>query len=350
MRRRERGRPLIAIISPNPTSRVGGVERFCHTLADTVRSHGWRAALVGPTVRPRERLGRLGLHPLMLSRSAMRAATALRADVVVTNGFLGGPGDASRVHVYHGTLPTHAIHGAPRPSLFTARLAVSGGLAEAWAGRGAVRVAVSDTAAAEVRRLYRMHVEHVVPNGIDTQLFAPGDRGQARDALGLDDRAMYALFVGRPEYRKGADLTPAAASAGFTLLSAGSQPPAGARPLGVLSETQMALAYRAVDCVLFPTRYEACSFVVLEALATGVPLITTNTGWMRSFLASNPAYMRYIVQPNEADIVRGLREAVGSDTTEFRRIARDAVVAQCGLATFHERWLGILERIVRAKA
>src|SRR5450755_795705 len=105
MRRRERGRPLIAIISPNPTSRVGGVERFCHTLADTVRSHGWRAALVGPTVRPRERLGRLGLHPLMLSRSAMRAATALRADVVVTNGFLGGPGDASRVHVYHGTLP-----------------------------------------------------------------------------------------------------------------------------------------------------------------------------------------------------------------------------------------------------
>ena len=39
------------------------------------------------------------------------------------------------------------------------------------------------------------------------------------------------------------------------------------------------MLYAACDCVVFPTQYEACSYVVLEALASGVPLVTTEVGW-----------------------------------------------------------------------
>jgi glycosyltransferase involved in cell wall biosynthesis len=105
-------------------------------------------------------------------------------------------------------------------------------------------------------------VDAVIPNGVDTNLFAPGTRLQARDRLGLDSSERFALFVGRFEHRKGADVVPEACrKAGFTLLVAGSGAPSSARSLGVLSPADLAHAYRAADCVVLPSRYEACSFL-----------------------------------------------------------------------------------------
>ena len=131
-------------------------------------------------------------------------------------------------------------------------------------------------------RLYRQKVDAVIPNGVDVDLFHPGDRRAARAELGWDADAPIALFVGRMEYRKGADLLAEGvpAQAATVSPSPGPRHPTARWVSACLRPERLAVAYRAASCVLFPTRYEACSYVVLEALASGVPLVTTTAGWM----------------------------------------------------------------------
>ncbi len=70
--------------------------------------------------------------------------------------------------------------------------------------------------------------------------------------------------------------------------------------------------------MLFPTRYEACSYVVLEALASGVPLVTTTAGWMGEFLAGCPAYAPLIVTPDVP--------SVASTLSRLNRLPLDAAL------------------------
>jgi glycosyltransferase involved in cell wall biosynthesis len=339
------GAPVVAILSPDPSSNLGGVERFCHNLAGVVKARGWIPVIVGPEQIPSLPAKMRPFYPFMLSASAIRAAEDVSADLVISNGFLGAATTAPRIHVYHGVLPLHALHSARRPSKLTMRLAF-GGVAEARAGHGASRVAVSARTASEVSRVYRLSSHHVIPNGVDTVMFSAGDKRAAREALGLSADARYSLFVGRSEYRKGADLLRAAGVAGFDLIAAGASAPEGARALGPLPPSQMALAYRAADCVLFPTRYEACSFVVLEALAVGVPLITTDRGWMNTLLERLPEYRHFIVRPREREIVQALKRLETDDTQEMRASARKLIESECSLSPFGRRWIEAMEMTI----
>jgi glycosyltransferase involved in cell wall biosynthesis len=65
---------------------------------------------------------------------------------------------------------------------------------------------------------------------------------------------------------------------------AGSPWPALAQELGLAKRvhfldfrTDLAHLMRASDCFVFPSRYEACALVLVEALASGLPVITAKT-------------------------------------------------------------------------
>ena len=94
--------------------------------------------------------------------------------------------------------------------------------------------------------------------------------------------------------------SPAPRAAGWELLHAGAPALDGARHLGLLEPEQLADAYAAANCLLFPTRYEACSYVLLEALASGTPAVTTRVGWTRTLLRELPAYEALCVRPDVA--------------------------------------------------
>ncbi|MDK8181193.1 glycosyltransferase family 4 protein [Paenibacillus sp. UMB4589-SE434] len=75
---------------------------------------------------------------------------------------------------------------------------------------------------------------------------------------------------------------------------------------GSWSEEQLAALYNTADCYVLPTRGEGWSLTVMEAMASGLPVITTNwsahldfmndsNGYLiqvQGFVASNPAYPR----------------------------------------------------------
>lgn len=341
--------PHAVIVSPEPDNPAGGTERMCTLLAGVLRDAGWRVSIVGPERGPKRWQFRIGIGYLVSSRSAMLAATKLNPDLIITNGLLGMGSSrrTPRIHVYHGTMvgnTSGAAGGLPRRE--RVRRTLGAGISEAVAGRGATVISVAEETAREVRRFYRVKTDAVIPNGIDTTVFRPRSRSQARERLGLAPDGRYCLFVGRMDYGKGADLLVAACrEANFDLLIAGSEGAPGARHLGVLTPESLADAYSAVDCVLFPSHYEACSYVVLEALACGVPLLTTEVGWMPTFLRAVPEYKALCVQPNHDDIVTRLRQLADLDTDQLTSRAREWVAEHNSLESYAEHWRDLLLQI-----
>jgi glycosyltransferase involved in cell wall biosynthesis len=338
-----------AIISPDPSSDSGGVERTCTLLSGVLQQQGWDTTIVGPGSWPGKWHFRAGVDYLSASCSATVAARAQQPDLIISNGYLGmgRSRQTPRIHVYHGTMvgDTRA-EGPAIPRREHLRRTVAAGVCEAIAGRATRLVAVSDAVATEARRYYGAHADAVIPNGIDTNSFAPRDRTQARARLKLKADARMALFVGRIQHRKGGDLiAEAVAGAGYELMVAGATAVPGAHHLGLLTPAELPEAYAAADCVVFPSRYEACSLVILEALACGRPLLTTRIGWMQTLLQAVPAYDALCVNPTVADLTARLIALDSIDTADLSARARSFVLANNSLERYAERWRTLIDSV-----
>jgi glycosyltransferase involved in cell wall biosynthesis len=334
------------LVSP-AVGNAGGVERTSDLLRRALEARDWRVEILTPAEQPPRWASRAGVSPLWSSRRLM--ADVPPGDLMISSSSFGlwAPEGLPRIHVFHGTLIEHTIRGdLDLPLRERARRAFGSVLAEGGAGRAATRVAVSESAAREVKRWFREDVDEVIPNGVDTNVFRPRDRGEARRRFGLEPDGRYALFVGRTEARKGADLLlPSCIGAGYELLVAGASTLDGGRELGMLSPEETAWAYAAADCVLFPTRYEACSWVVLEALASGTPLVTTRVGWMETFLREVPDYRALCVWPDIDDIAARLESLPGEDHSALTAAARAWMERNGSYAVFAERWGALAERV-----
>jgi glycosyltransferase involved in cell wall biosynthesis len=109
----------------------------------------------------------------------------------------------------------------------------------------------------------------VLPCGPDLTRFGPQPRGEARHALGLDPDGRYLLFPAnptRPEKRhdRAAEI---AAACDAMLLTGGSIEP-----------ERMPLWINAANAVLVTSDYEGFGMVAVEALACGVPVLSTPVG------------------------------------------------------------------------
>ncbi len=124
---------------------------------------------------------------------------------------------------------------------------------------------------------------HLVRNGVELRRFQNPNRAAARRRFGLHDDDFVLLFVGSGWERKGLPwlLTFMAAHSDDPHLKLlvvtrdrmrGSVPP-NVILTGALHDVEF--AYAAADLLTFLPIYEPCSNVVSEALATGIPVITT---------------------------------------------------------------------------
>lgn len=182
----------------------------------------------------------------------------------------------------------------------------------------------------------RVVVNH---NGIDTDLHAPLPDPAARAALraryGLPADRPVVLFVGRLVPKKGYDLVMAAARDGWTTLIVGEgagsppSPPAGVVLFGAAGREQLVDLYRLSDVFVFPAVGEIFTLVMQEAMASGLPVVTTD----------DPAYAEYGLDRNRMGFVARHAAAIGDEVGAILASpARAAAMAAYSRALAVERF------------
>jgi glycosyltransferase involved in cell wall biosynthesis len=159
--------------------------------------------------------------------------------------------------------------------------------------RRAARVlTVSERSKGDLVDLYGTDPEKIVvtPNGVDP-VFAPGPNGGSGG---------YLLYVGAIQARKDPlGALAAAESAGLRLVVVGPErDPALARELerggaelrGYLDTPQLAEAYREAAALVLPSRYEGFGLPVLEAMASGTPVVCSEDGALREVAGDAAVY------------------------------------------------------------
>lgn len=214
-------------------------------------------------------------HPFLLGPTARRLARRAGRPLVFT---------------YHTRYDKYA-HYVPLRRGLVETAAV--GLSTAFAARADAVIAPSAVVRDELRLRGVSTPIAVVPTGVDLERFSPGDRDEARRALGLDPAERVLLYVGRLDREKSVDrvLSAFARIAGtvprcrLVLVGRGTQEDAlrrlaagsaaadrihflGARPHGTLPGW-----YRAADVFLFASETETQGLVLAEAAACALPAV-----------------------------------------------------------------------------
>lgn len=184
-----------------------------------------------------------------------------------------------------------------------------------------------------------------IPPGVDTDLFEPLNRIEARAALGLAPDDAVITFVGRVDPIKGIDtlIEASALLRDQTLrrlvvqfvggdLDAGGQPTGALvavardieqrglkehfRLLGSQPQNRLPLLYNASDVVCVPSRYESFGLVAVEAMACGIPVVASRAGGL--IFSIDEGVSGLLVAPNDAE---GFANAMAS-------ILNDRVLAE----------------------
>jgi glycosyltransferase involved in cell wall biosynthesis len=162
---------------------------------------------------------------------------------------------------------------------------------------------------------------HTVYNGVDTQVFKPGDKQAARRLLKLPTEGRLLLFVGNFLPVKGLDLLvkATALAAGrlqerLRLVMIGSGPlqqelgdlarQSGLKEDGLIwagrrNPQEVSDYMRACDVVCLSSHNEGVPNVLLEALASGRPLVTTDVGGIGEILRPSPLGKSTLVSGRE---------------------------------------------------
>ena len=238
-------------------------------------------------------------------------------------------------------------------------VAQADGLVAASAGE---RRALVDDYGADIARTV------VIPCGVDTALFRPGDRAEARARIGTGDTPLV-VYVGRIAPIKGlatlldaiAQLRARASAVRLLIVGGEADEPAsgheaeirqrvealglrdvvrfvGAQPQEVLRDY-----YLAADVTVLPSYYESFGMVALEAMACGSPVIGSRVGGLATTVRDGVT--GFLVPDGDATALAERLDAVMADADLRFRLGREGVQ----WAARH-RWPCVAEAVCREYA
>ncbi|MDP9156666.1 MAG: glycosyltransferase family 4 protein [Pseudomonadota bacterium] len=293
-------------------------------------------------------------------------------DVLHVNGFISWTkADVNTAHFVHG--------GWLRSPYYPFKL--TGGLwsayqviyshvnakLEHWAyQRSKIIAAVSEKVAVEIRAngTESERIE-VIYNGVDTTAFTAARRtGSDRAQFQLPDDACLLLFVGDLRTpRKNLDTVlkallelPSSVHLAVAGYIPGSPYPDEAKALGIGDRVHflglvknMPTLMHSVDAFVFPSRYEAMSLSLLEALAAGLPVITAKTAGGAEIIGTDCGIV--LDDPDDATALAGAVMKL-ADAPELRRemgVAARQLADQFRWARMARRYLDLYRGFANQK-
>lgn len=352
----------IAFVIYNWSESKGGVERYAYNLADYLAKEGNEIHVFCHQVFESPRPGGITLHPvpafpvysplkhLFFARNVVGALSGRQFDIIQHFGRTyyrdAGPNSAARQVYRFGsgchweylkrTRPLmgntigralHSLSPKNRIIMYLERQSFSD-TAQLWAGSGKRVICNSNQGKMEIQNYYHIPDENitVIHNGVDLEKFNPGNREryghETRRSLGLKEDDVVLLFAGNNFETKGLRfaieglaLVPADRRSKLKLLVVGKGRAAKYRAIArsykidsqVLfagAQAQIERYYAVGDIFLYPTLHDPFATVCLEAMASGLPVITTRANGaseiisdsIDSFVADNPPDSRAIAE------------------------------------------------------
>ncbi|KIG11471.1 glycosyl transferase, group 1 [Caballeronia concitans] len=288
----------------------------------------------------------VGLHDLASFMHVARALARIRPDIVHAHSSKAGvlaracPGPWSKVYTPHAVYTLN-------PTLKPSARCVYGAIEKLF-GRWLTHrlIAVSDDEARHLRDVLKIPGERIatVWNGVPE--FETLDRKEARRRLGLADDAFVVGLVGRFAFQKGVDRLVAIArevgqhlkeevqfvciGSGDFAATAGAHAhslPENIRVIGAVPQARR--LFEAFDALALPSRYEGFPYVYLEAVAAGVPIVSTRVAGADALVT---AHETGVVVPN-GDDPGPFADALIDLATDTPRLAR--LRANCLSAAAH---------------
>ena len=263
----------------------------------------------------------------------------------------------ARRHLLGGRLPwTERVFGAAVIPL--ERLALQ--------SRRATVIAISNALARDLESTYgRRSGTVVIHHGVDHRQFNPAVRERHRDAMRLElgcagDQDVLFLFVG--DLRKGfAQAIAALGPSGGRLLGVSRSDPAEALALadrhGVADRVQVhppsshiERYYAAADAFVFPTPYDAFGMVVTEAMACGLPVVTTRAAGAAELIDHDQTGL-LVDDPTDISAFTTHMRALAADPSRRRRLGEAAAAAMRTQSwdSVAERTMTLYERVVSTR-
>ena len=359
----------ILIVNGSPITHPGGVEQFCRDFVEMCRDRGWNVSVLTPHDLGAQSVALDAFGEALWAYRVGKAASRylMDVDLVVSNGIWGSwiAKSVPRINVYHGTWAGNYREGQPRSLRKSVGREVRTWL-ERRSGRNAINVAVSETVKREVEEHYHLAVDCVIENGVDLRRFSPPtdhERLADRARLGFKPHDIVALYVGRMEWRKGIDQVNELArrlkesKEAFSIEFCVVTPEIERRFWSphvryIIGDNldRVVQAYRAADVFVFPSRYEGCEFVTLQALATGLPVIGTSTGAMHMVRQRDDVLGAYISVAYSTDTFqRNVERYLGltrEEREDLSHRARRYAEQWASLELFRRRWTTLIQEVV----
>ena len=171
----------------------------------------------------------------------------------------------------------------------------------------------------------------VIPNAVNAELFHKLDKTSCRQELGIAENDFVVGFVGWFNERKGATRVAEAikrigSGVKSLFIGGGELEPRcdGILFKGLLPHEKVPLYLGAADCFVLPTLHEGCCNAVVEAMACGLPVVSSNLPFNWDILNETNSIM---VDPNNINEIAGAIRSLRDDAHKRESLAKGALMS-----------------------